>query len=162
MGSIRIAWLVSIAIISAVAGWLVNWWATHNGFPTLSLPLSSLLTIVTVIIVTLIFGLRVRRWRDGNRKKPLNPILAARTVILAQATAYAGALSTGWHIGILLDQLALLSIRNNLAPIWGTLALLAGGIGMIVIGLVVESFCKLPPDDDGPNEPRQTGEGEYA
>lgn len=163
VGSIRISWLVIIGLVSGAAGWLVNWWATRNGFPTPSLPLSSLITIAAVVTVTLVFGLRVRRWRSGKRNRTLNPILAARTVVLAQATAYAGALSTGWHVGILADQLTLLGVRSNLGPVWGTLALLAGGIVMIGIGLVVESFCKLPPDDDaGAGKPRENGEGEYA
>ncbi|GAB3536821.1 hypothetical protein GCM10027403_18890 [Arthrobacter tecti] len=163
MGSIRFGWLVFIALVAGAAGWLVNWGATRNGFPTPSLPLSSLLTIAAVIAVTLIFGLRVRRWRNGNAKRRLDPLLAARTVVLAQATAYAGALSTGWHVGILADQLTWVNLTGNFGPIWGSVALIAAGIAMIVVGLVVESFCKLPPDDDaGADESRESGEGEYA
>lgn len=141
----------------------MNWWATRNGFPTPSLPLSSLLTIAVVVAVTLIFGLRVRQWRSGNRKRPLDPILAARTVILAQAAAYAGALTTGWHTGILADQLTLVGVRSSLGPVWGSLAVILGAVGMIATGLIVESFCKLPPDDDAGSEAsRESGEGEYA
>lgn len=163
MASIRISWLVVIGLVSGAAGWLVNWWATRNGFPTPSLPLSSLLTIAVVVSVTLIFGLRVKRWRSGNRKRALDPILAARTVVLAQATAYAGALCTGWHVGILADQLTLLTVRGALGPLWGSLALVGAGVGMIVVGMVVENFCKLPPDDDaGAGQARESGEGEYA
>lgn len=163
VGSIRIAWLVLIGLGFGALGWLINWWATRNGYPTPSLPLSSLLTIAAVVAVTLVFGLRVKRWRAGNRKRVLDPILAARTVVFAQATAYAGALTTGWHVGILIDQLTLLGVRSNLGPVWGSLAVIAGGIVMIGTGLVVESFCKLPPDDEsGSGVSREKGEGEYA
>ncbi|WP_323959968.1 DUF3180 family protein [Arthrobacter sp. JZ12] len=163
MGSIRLGWLALIAVLFGAAGWLLNWWATRNGYPTPSLPLSSLLTMAVVIAVTLVFGLRVRRWRSEKRTKALDPILAARTVVLAQATAYAGALTTGWHVGILADQLTLVGVRSNLGPVWGSLALIVGGIVMVVTGLIVESFCKLPPDDDaGAGQSRESGEGEYA
>lgn len=163
MGSIRVAWLLLIGLVFGAAGWLINWWATRNGYPTPSLPLSSLLTIAAVVLVTLVFGLRVRRWRAGNRKRVLDPLLAARTVVLAQATAYAGALTTGWHVGILADQLTLVGVRSNLGPVWGSLALIAAGLAMIVTGLVVENFCRLPPDDEsGSGVSRESGEGEYA
>lgn len=163
MGSIRIPWLFLIGLVFGAAGWLINWWATRNGYPTPSLPLSSLLTIAAVVAVTLVFGLRVRRWRAGNRKKILDPILAARTVVLAQATAYAGALTTGWHVGILLDQLTLVGVRSNLGPVWGSLAVIVAGLAMIGIGLIVESFCRLPPDDEaGSGTSAESGEGEYA
>ncbi|WP_028281459.1 DUF3180 domain-containing protein [Arthrobacter sp. H5] len=163
MDSIKVSWLAVIGLVAAVAGWLVNWWATRNGFPAPSLHLSALLTVAVVVAITLIFGLRVRRWRNGKRDRPLSAILAARTLVLAQATAYAGALSTGWHLGILLDQLTLLSVRNNLGPVWGSLALVAGGIAMIIVGMVVEGFCRLPPDDNADSaETSQDGEGEYA
>lgn len=163
MGSVRIPWLVLIGLVFGALGWLINWWATRNGYPTPSLPLSSLLTIAAVVAVTLIFGFRVKRWRAGNRKRALDPILAARTVVLAQATAYAGALTTGWHIGILADQLSLVGVRSNLGPVWGSLALMVGGIVMIGTGLIVESFCRLPPDDEaGSGTARESGEGEYA
>jgi hypothetical protein len=97
----------------------------------------------------------------GKRDRPLDPILATRTLVLAQACAYAGALSLGWHAGIFVDQLTLLSVRSTTAPLWGSVALMVGGTLMIMVGLVVEDFCKLPPDDDGTGAPGHS-EGEYA
>lgn len=38
---------------------------------------------------------------------------------------------------------------------------MAGGIIMIMVGLVVEDFCRLPPDDDGSGT-AGSSEGEYA
>ncbi|TDK24688.1 DUF3180 domain-containing protein [Arthrobacter crusticola] len=162
MMSIRFSWLIGIGIVSGVVGWTVNFWAGRNGYPTPSLHLSSLLTVALIIAVTLVFGVRVLRWRNGKRDRELNPILAARTVVLAQATAYAGALSLGWHAGIFVDQLSLLAVRDTFGPAWGTLALMAGGIVMVVVGLVVEGFCRIPPEDEGGAGTPGTSEGEYA
>lgn len=163
MGTIKFGWLALIALVAGAAGWLVNWWASRNGFPTPVLQLSSLITVTLIVAVTLFFGVRVLRWRNGKRDRPLNPVFAVWTLIFAQAAAYAGALSAGWHVGILLDQLALLTVRGNTGAVWGTLALIAGGIAMIAVGVMVEGFCRLPPDDDASaGKPTQEGEGEYA
>ncbi|WP_294570383.1 DUF3180 domain-containing protein [uncultured Arthrobacter sp.] len=162
MTSIRFSWLLGIGIVSGIVGWTVNFWAGRNGYPTTSLHLSSLLTVALIITVTLVFGVRVLRWRNGKRDRELNPILAARTLVLAQATAYAGALSLGWHTGIFVDQLSLLAVRDTFGPAWGTLALMAGGIVMVVVGLVVEGFCRIPPEDEGGAGTPGTSEGEYA
>ncbi|WP_410565780.1 DUF3180 domain-containing protein, partial [Bacillus sp. SIMBA_033] len=73
--------------------------------PTPVLPVSALVTMGVIAGLTLVMGIRVLRWRNGKKKHMLNPILAARTLILAQACAYAGTLLFGWHAGISLDLL---------------------------------------------------------
>lgn len=163
MRTIRYRWLAVIAVVFGIAGWLVNSWATRNGYPAPVLNLTALFTLAFIVGFTLFLGLRVRRWRDGNREKQLDPIAAARTLVLAQATAYAGALLLGWHGGIFLDQVGLWEMRPNHAPTWASLAMSAGGILMIATGLVVERFCKLPPEDKNGGDPNMPDNGgEYA
>ena len=163
MSTLRFRWLALVGLVAGLAGWLVNWFATRNGYGTPALPLTSLVTTAAIIAITLVFGRRVLRWRNGKRDRPLDPILATRTLVLAQACAYAGAVSLGWHAGIFVDQVALLSVRSTVAPLWGSVALMAGGIVMIMVGLVVEDFCRLPSDDDdGTGAPGGESEGEYA
>ncbi|MFZ3452053.1 DUF3180 domain-containing protein [Arthrobacter sp. 7Tela_A1] len=163
MRTIRYRWLAVVAVVCGIAGWQVNAWTTRNGFPSPVLGFSALLTLAFIVGFTLFLGLRVRRWRDGDREKPLDPIAAARTLVLAQATAYAGALLLGWHGGIFLDQLGLWEMRPNHGPTWASLAMSVGGMIMIATGLVVERFCKLPPEDkDGREDNMPDGGGEYA
>jgi hypothetical protein len=161
VSTLRFRWLALVGLVAGLAGWLVNWFATRNGYGTPALPLTSLVTTAAIIAITLVFGRRVLRWRNGRRDRPLDPLLALRTLVLAQACAYAGALNLGWHAGILVDQVALASVRSTSLPVWGSVALMAGGTVMIMVGLVVENFCRLPPDDDGTGAPGHT-EGEYA
>jgi len=161
VSSLRFRWLALVGLMAGLAGWLVNWLASRNGYGTPTLPLTSLITTAVIIGITLVFGRRVLKWRNGERDRPLDPILAARTLVLAQACAYAGALNLGWHAGIFVDQVTLLSVRSTTAPLWGSVALMAGGIVMIMVGLVVENFCRLPPDDDGSGAAGHS-EGEYA
>jgi hypothetical protein len=127
-----------------------------------------------IVAITLILGIRVLRWRnslrDTTKKKTLlNPILAARTLVLAQACAYAGTVLLGWHVGIFLDQLRIWNLRSDQGITWVAVAMAGGGLVMIVVGLLVERFCKIPPEDtetpgEGSRSPRgeAAGEGEYA
>jgi hypothetical protein len=164
--TIRPAWLVVTALVSGAAGWVATVLANRASLATPVLPWSSLLTMGVIVLLTLALGLRVRAWRNGDRKRMLNPILAARTVVFAQACAYAGALLFGWHAGIMADQIPTLALRSSLDVVWQILALAAGGALMVAIGLLVERFCRVPPEDseptDAPTNPKATGEGEYA
>ncbi len=163
MRTIRPAWLVAVAVATAAVGWLVTELTSRASMALPVLPMSSLITMGLIVVVCLILGLKVRRWRDGNRNKHLDPLLAARTVVLAQACAYAGAVLFGWHAGIMLDQLPTISMRADLSVIWQIVALLAGGLVMVVAGIMVERFCKLPPEDSDPaakTRPKRDGRGE--
>ncbi len=166
MKTIRPLWLAVIAFVSGAAGWVATMLTNRASLPTPVLPLSSLITMGIIVLMTLVFGLRVRRWRNGKRDRVLNPILAARTWVLAQACAYAGALLVGWHAGILVDQLPTVALRSNLTVIWLALAMVAGGLVMVAVGFIVERFCRIPPEDGPPpaggRKRTSTGEEEYA
>jgi hypothetical protein len=168
MKTVRYGWLGLIVLGGAVVGWLANLVTTRGSLPAPVLHLSSLATMGAVVVFTLVLGLRVRRWRNGKRDRKLNPLLAARTLVLAQACAYAGALIIGWHAGILVDQLSLLAYRPGGAVLVQVLVMMGAGLVMVIAGLVVERFCKLPPDEpdtlkDLKEEgPEAAGEGGYA
>lgn len=162
--------LLLIAVALAVLGWLGSLISGRYSLDTPVLPLTGLLTMGVIVVLTLILGIRVLRWRNGKKKKMLNPILAAWTLVLAQACAYTGTVLLGWHAGIFLDQLRLWSVRSGQSITWETLAMAGGGLVMVVVGLVVERFCRIPPEDgDAEGTPGLQGkrgkpkaEGEYA
>jgi hypothetical protein len=165
--TIRPVWLVVIALAAGAAGWVTIQLTNRASLPTPVLPLSSLLTMGIIVVLTLALGVQVLRWRNGHRNKPLNAILAARTVVLAQACAYAGAVLSGWHLGVLVDQLPTVALRSNLSVIWFALAVVGGGLIMIGVGLVVERFCRIPPEDGPPSaekgpQRKSSGGEEYA
>ena len=168
--------LLLIGLILAVAGWAATVLTNRYSLATPVLPVTALATMGVIVAITLILGIRVLRWRNSNRdsskkKTVLDPILAARTLVLAQACAYAGTVLLGWHVGILLDQLRVWTMRSDQGITWLALAQAGGGLVMIVVGLLVERFCKIPPEDtDTPGEGQRgrsprgeaAGEGEYA
>lgn len=169
--------LLLIGIILAVAGWAATVVTSRYSMATPVLPATALATMGVIVVITLILGIRVLRWRnslkDSSKKKTvLDPLLAARTLVLAQACAYAGTVLLGWHVGIFLDQLRIWSLRSDQGITWLALAMAGGGLVMIVVGLVVERFCRIPPEDgdtkgvDGKPgrvvRGEAAGEGEYA
>jgi len=162
--------LLVIGVGLAAAGWFATLLASRYSLATPVLPLTGLVTMGVIVVLTLVLGIRVLRWRNGKKKKMLNPILAAWTLVLAQACAYTGAMLLGWHAGIFLDQLRLWNVRSGQAITWQTLVMAGGGLAMIVVGLVVERFCRIPPEDgDAEGTPGLQGkrgkpkaEGEYA
>ena len=162
--------LLVIGVGLAAAGWFATLMAGRYSLATPVLPLTGLVTMGVIVVLTLVLGIRVLRWRNGKKKKMLNPILAAWTLVLAQACAYTGAMLLGWHAGIFLDQLRLWNVRSGQAITWQTLIMAGGGLAMIVVGLVVERFCRIPPEDgDAEGTPGLQGkrgkpkaEGEYA
>jgi hypothetical protein len=169
--------LLLIGVILAVAGWSATVVTSRYSMATPVLPATALATMGVIVAITLILGIRVLRWRNSlkdrtKKKTVLDPLLAARTLVLAQACAYAGTVLLGWHVGIFLDQLRIWSLRSDQGITWLALAMAGGGLVMIVVGLLVERFCRIPPEDgdtkgvDGkPGRAvrgEATGEGEYA
>ncbi|HEY1158559.1 MULTISPECIES: DUF3180 domain-containing protein [Micrococcaceae] len=169
--------LLLIGVILAIAGWSATVVTSRYSIATPVLPATALATMGVIVIITLILGIRILRWRNSHKpnstakKTQLDPLLAARTLVLAQACAYAGTVLLGWHVGIFLDQLRIWSMRSDQGITWLALAMAGGGLVMIVVGLIVERFCKIPPEDGDPNldgkkgrpaRGEAAGEGEYA
>jgi hypothetical protein len=165
--------LLLIGLVLTVAGWSATVVTTRYSLATPVLPATALATMGVIVAITLILGIRVLRWRNSTkRKKALDPILAARTLVLAQACAYAGTVLLGWHAGIFLDQLRIWNLRSDQGITWVAVAIAGGGLVMIVVGLLVERFCRIPPEDSdaapGDGKPGRgvrgeaAGEGEYA
>lgn len=169
MKAMRPLTLVIIAVLAAGLALLATAATNRYSMATPVLPVSALVTMGVIAVLTLVMGIRVLRWRNGKKKTLLNPIMAARTLVLAQACAYAGTLLLGWHAGIALDLLRIGTLRSGEGILWNTLVMGGGGVVMLVVGLVVERFCRIPPEDfeggtAGPETRRgeSKGEGEYA
>ncbi|MGO1653832.1 MAG: DUF3180 family protein [Brevibacterium yomogidense] len=126
-----------------------------------ALPLVPWPAIVGMLVlsgVLLALGWPVRAWRDGDRTTAIDLVKAARIAMLAKAAALAGAVLTAWYLG---GALYLFASAFGLRAEAG-LGMLAAAISaaiLMAVGLIVESFCSLPPDDprasDGPGDGRR-------
>jgi hypothetical protein len=85
--------------------------------------------------------------------RPVEPMLVARLAVLAQASAYVGAVFTGvWagvlgHVGPALGRLQTAG-NDTLTAIIG----IVSSVALVVAALWLESVCRVPPENDAPTE----------
>jgi len=156
--TVRLVLLVGL-VATALAYLALRFWTAQGE----TLPPSSwgaLIVLVFMACGVFFAGLPVRRFLRGQAKKPLNPMRAMRTVVLAQASALTGALVTGWYLAQILVLLPDFDVPSRRALVWRLAALAAGGVLMVVAGLVVQAMCRVDGDhrDQGPGHDRDERE----
>jgi Protein of unknown function (DUF3180) len=148
----RVLTALLVALVSVTLSWVgLDVWDGSGGDP-LPLSWSAVVGTLALLVIVIAAGLPVRNWVRGRRDRPLDPIVAARTAVLAKAAAYGGAVLTGWYLGQGLSVLPdLVGDRRDRFVV----ALVAAGaaVAVSVAGFVVQRWCRLPPDDDDPLGP---------
>lgn len=139
--------LAVAALATAVAAAVLRIVESRGG--TL-LPVPVLAWVVILLIAAVVGGLgwNVRQYTAGKRPE-LDMLMAARTVVLATASAYTGALLTGWYAAQVLVVAGDIGLaaRREVAVTAGIAAVAAAALA--VVGLLVERWCEIePPDDD--------------
>ena len=114
-----------------------------RGAAVLVPPLSLAVALVLIAVLLLALAWPVRRAARGERR--VDPFYALRAVVLAKASAVAGALLAGGGAGILIYLLT-----RTVVPLGSTLAaggtLVAAAL-LVIAALVAEHWCALPPDE---------------
>lgn len=145
MSSIRVGWVVLVAIVIIILGWLGAFFAAESGWPTPVLGYSSIITLIAVSVVELILGIRVLKDRQRPVADRMNPVAAARTLVLAQAGIYAGAAIGGWHAGVLFHRVPQAGFGSGVVT-EASLQVVAALV-LVIVGFLVEQWCRIPPDD---------------
>ena len=145
----RTSWLrlLVVAALATNLAYLVLRLAESQGATVQAVPLLSSLTVLVIAGVVGAFGWSVRQYTRGKRPR-LDPLQAARTVVLAKAAAYTGALLTGWYGGHLVLGLADLEIAARRGLAVSAAVALLGTLALAAVGLVVERWCEVPPPED--------------
>jgi hypothetical protein len=81
--------------------------------------------------------------------RPIEPLMVARVAVLAQASAWVGAVFTGIWAGVLVHavpQLGRLAAATG-DTVTGSLGVVFA-VGLVVAALWLESVCRVPPEDD--------------
>jgi len=132
------------------------------------LPVPPIAWVAVLVIGTVVGGLawNVRQYARGKRPG-FDVLLAARTVVLASASAYTGALLFGWYAAQVLVVVAAgdldIAGRRDVAVTAGIAA--AAAVLLVVVALVAERWCEVPPpedDEDGPGGPGASAAGSAA
>ena len=145
--------LVALALGLAVASWIVVR-AAYGDLPAFRwwLPVPVGLLALAEAGAARSLGARLRAQRDRRPLPgagPVDPLLAARLVVLAQASAYVGAVLAGCWAGVLLHTVPAL---DRLTAARGDTATAVLGVvlavALTVAALWLEHVCRVPLDDD--------------
>lgn len=153
MNSIRVSWVFLVIIAATTLGWLGAFFSAEYRWPTPSLGYPSVITLAAIIVVVLLLGLRVLKDRERPVAERMNPVAAARTLVLAQAGTYAGAAIGGWHLGILVHRLPEAGFGSGVVT--ESIVQVVTALVLVTIGFIVEQWCRIPPDDTDGNTNRR-------
>lgn len=152
---IRVTTLLLVAAVTGIVSFGVFMLVTRDGS---LVPRPALLSGVLLVVMgglVLWLARPVRRYLQGRATKPLDPMWAARTVVLAQAAALTGAAAAGWYlgqVGVVLTDLSLDANRGRLLPLG---ALVVAAVALAAAGLVAQRWCRVTPHDDDEDTPER-------
>ena len=143
--------VVAMLVVGVTIGYLGNVLLAAVGRAIVVPPISLPITLVAIAAVVLALAWPVRQAVKGTRKRPINPIVASRTAVLAKSSSLAGAVLTGLTVGVAYFVFTR-SVVPGAATTVPTGAAVLGAIALLVAGLVAEALCTLPPEDPGASE----------
>ena len=149
MSSLRAGWIFLVMAVAAMLGWLGAFFAAESGWPAPVLGYTAVITLAAVIVLEVLLGIRVLKDRQRPVADRLNPVAAARTLVLAQAGTYAGAVIGGWHAGILAHRVPQAGFGSG--TVTEATVQLVTALILVIVGFVVEQWCRIPPEDTGHN-----------
>lgn len=153
MKLLRLRLLLVIVVVSTALAWAAaKLWNSLDSLPGVPAAAPVVLAVVAVVLLATAVSLRGRLKAVRDRvpgAKGVDPLGAARAVVLAQASALVSAVVTGVYagLGIFLATLPDFSAHQG-STITAGLAVLAGA-GVIAAALWLQHVCKLPEDNGG-------------
>lgn len=135
--------LLISALVGIAALYLVNVVLAMRGLVVLVPPASLAVALALIAVLLIALAWPIRSAAKGERR--IDPFFATRVVVLAKASALAGALLAGAAAGILLYLLS-----RAVVPLGSSLtagATLVAAVALAAAALVAEQWCSLPPDE---------------
>jgi hypothetical protein len=139
--SIRLVMLVGLVVAALAYPGLRVW--TGRGYELPPTSWGSVIVLVFMAFGVFFAALPIRRFLRGQAKKPLNPLRAMRSLVLAQAAALTGALVAGWYLAQVLVLWPDLDIGSVRAVAVRLAALAAGGVLVAMAGLLAQAMCRV-------------------
>lgn len=150
----KILHLIVATAVAAIASYLLIRLAVGAGFKVPVSGLNLILTLPIIGAIVLLLAIPIIRYRRSLREfakstaalttprpKRVDPFYAVRVLLLAKATAIAGSLFAGWHLGAVAVQASQPVIAD---AIWLNVAGLIGSALMAAAGVITERICKIP------------------
>lgn len=148
--------VIALIVIGAVGGFLLQ--SALAGMSVARIRPEYTLSFSIMLIAIVVLLLAVPIWRATHRRStvPVDPFRATRTVLLAKAAVYLGAMLSGVGAGFVLDVL-LRPVVPGPDALLRCLVMLVVSVLLLVAGLVAEHLCTVPPDDSEPPDTGSTG-----
>ena len=149
---IRVQALLLVAAAASIVSFVVFLLLTRDGSLVPRPP--TLAGVLLLVMGGLVLWLArpVRRYLQGRATTPLDPLRAARTVVLAQAAALTGSAAAGWYAGQLAVVFGDLSLVANQSRIVPLLLLVLAAAALAAAGLVAQRWCRVEPRDEDEDE----------
>ena len=141
--------LVGVAVVIGLLSWLGWRIYLNRGHLLVQVSWVSTVLLVAMAVLVLAAGLPVRRFLRGEARKPLNPVRAARTLVLAQAAALTGAGVFGWYAAQVAHAVGEVELPGYRDLLWRLLALCVGALVLTAAGMLTQRMCRVdPPPED--------------
>lgn len=155
MKELGVTWrhAAGIGVVILLVSYGVLRWTTAQGHGLPHMSWFILVTLVLLSFAVLAAGWEVRTYLQGGSTRPPSPLKARRALVASQAWVLAGAMFAGWFGAFALIELGRLDAGSALGGMVQAIVLFLGSIGAVAVGLVVQSWCRIPKDkndDDAP------------
>ena len=140
--------LTAVAVVVAALTWsALRVWTARGGTEP-ELMWRTVLTVGLLAVAVFGIGWPVRQWVRGDKSRRIDALRAARTAALAKAASYAGALLLGFSAGYVLHFVPTVEIAARRTQlVLGLADFVVSGL-LLAAGLLVERYCRVPPEDD--------------
>lgn len=146
MKTTSIPWLVATALFACACTAIIAW-QLYGRLP--AVPVLVAVALWAMAVVCVVLGRRVAGSREdhgiGMDSSQLDPLTAARYLVLGQASAWTGAILGGGYAGIasfvLPKASELVAARDDLPSVLGAAL---GGVALAAAGLYLERACQTP------------------
>ncbi|MFC4556212.1 DUF3180 family protein [Georgenia faecalis] len=139
--------LVVTAVVAGLLSYAVLSMLLMRGLSPIPVPGTMWAGLAVVAVAVLLLGRSVRRFTERKPTR-MDALRAARVAVLAKASSAAGAALAGYFAAHVLAALANLGAPMLTTHAWWAGAAGLASLALVVVGLVVESWCRIPPDDD--------------
>ncbi|MFJ3922842.1 DUF3180 domain-containing protein [Streptomyces sp. NPDC090022] len=153
MKQLRLGVLAGIFVVAGVLSWAgARLWNGYGTLPGVPLAAPIVLAAIAAVLLATALSLRARLKAQRERRpgaKGVEPLMAARAVVFAQASALVAALVAGMYGGVgLFLVLEALEVPARRAQAWYAGFSVLAGAAVVAAALFLEHVCKLPEDDD--------------
>ena len=142
---VRARVLVALALALFVVGWCWQLVSRSQGAALLTAPWTVSIALIVLAAVILALAWPIRRRLNAEQGRRIDPFHAMRVLALARAGQLTGACVGGFLAGCVLFFLLLPQAGLRLAA--SSLTAAGAAIVLVVVSVIAERFCKLPPED---------------